>query len=137
MMKTSHFTFYRMIALLCALFYAFIFLIRKVNLGSPGTDCFFVKVFGIPCAGCGGSHAIQHLMSGHWIEAIVFNPLAVLVHIGFMITSGFLLFDVVFNKQYLVYGMNKMHRYLQLRCVSILLALMLIIFWMYNLIRYY
>ena len=41
-------------------------------------DCGFRENFGIPCVFCGGTRALQSLSHGHLIEAIAFNPAAMI-----------------------------------------------------------
>ncbi|MBP6783873.1 MAG: DUF2752 domain-containing protein [Verrucomicrobiales bacterium] len=40
-------------------------------------ECGFKATFGIPCVSCGGTRAMQALSSGHFVEAIRFNPAVV------------------------------------------------------------
>lgn len=45
-------------------------------------QCSFKVMFGIPCMGCGGTRATLNLLHGHPLEALAFQPLAVLAYLG-------------------------------------------------------
>ncbi|NLB50352.1 MAG: DUF2752 domain-containing protein [Clostridiaceae bacterium] len=40
-----------------------------------GSSCFFARVFGIPCAGCGSSRAFSLLLRGQFRDALRMHPL--------------------------------------------------------------
>ena len=49
-----------------------------------GSSCLSVAVFGIPCAGCGSSRAVQLLLQGRMREALTMHPL-ILLTLAFVI----------------------------------------------------
>ena len=58
----------------------FIFLIIELL----GSSCFFSRVFGIPCAGCGSSRAFSLLLQGRFGQAFRMHPL-ILVSIALLL----------------------------------------------------
>ena len=57
----------------------------------PRTPCFFDKVLGIYCPGCGGTRALTALVHGRLLEALWYHPLIPYLAVvggGFMLTQG-------------------------------------------------
>lgn len=102
----------------------------------PSTHCFFKIQYGIPCAGCGGSHAIQSLLHGQWSAALLYNPLAVVVFISSLVLSVIFLYDLMFSRNYLVQLVQYIQWRIRFRFVSIYLAILLMASWIYIIYRY-
>lgn len=41
----------------------------------PTPRCAFYALTGFPCATCGGTRCVHHLLTGQWREALAWNPL--------------------------------------------------------------
>lgn len=57
----------------------------------PMMPCFFDKVLGIYCPGCGGTRALTALVHGRLLEALWYHPLIPYLAVvggGFMLTQG-------------------------------------------------
>lgn len=57
----------------------------------PRMPCFFDKVLGIYCPGCGGTRALTALVHGRLLEALWYHPLILYLAVvggGFMLTQG-------------------------------------------------
>jgi hypothetical protein len=57
----------------------------------PPVPCFFQRMFGIYCPGCGGTRAVEALLHGHFLKALWYHPLvpyAAFLYAGFMVTNG-------------------------------------------------
>ena len=57
----------------------------------PRMPCFFDKVLGIYCAGCGGTRALTALVHGRLLKAVWYHPLIPYLAVvggGFMLTQG-------------------------------------------------
>lgn len=56
----------------------------------PQASCFFVKVFGLYCPGCGGTRAVEALLHGRIRESLWYHPVVlytVVIFGGFMLTN--------------------------------------------------
>ena len=65
--------------------------VYRFGVGIPSMPCFFDRVFGMYCPGCGGTRALTALLHGRVLEAVGYHPLipyAVVVGGGFMVTQG-------------------------------------------------
>lgn len=65
-----------------------LFFLRHTSLPSL-TDvplpCSFRAATGLYCPGCGGTHAVYALLSGHFLESIRFHPFVLYTALGFLI----------------------------------------------------
>lgn len=116
---------------------AYGFLVANMTLSPPASSCYFVKLFGIPCAGCGGSHALQAMIHGEGMTAFLFNPLAAVFIPLILILSGLLLIDLVFHKRMLVLSINTVQSGLKNRKFSLGLAGLLMAHWAYIVFKYF
>lgn len=56
----------------------------------PPASCFFLKVFGLYCPGCGGTRSVEALFHGHILESLWYHPVVlytVIIFGGFMLTN--------------------------------------------------
>lgn len=45
-------------------------------------QCSFKMLLGVPCMGCGATRATLNLMHGHFLEALAFQPLAIIAYLS-------------------------------------------------------
>lgn len=64
-----------------------------------GTACVFVLLTGLPCPGCGIGHALLSLLTGHVVQAHMYNP-SIWVWLSFGVS--FFLYRYVFYRDRLV-----------------------------------
>ncbi|MBR6167329.1 MAG: DUF2752 domain-containing protein [Paludibacteraceae bacterium] len=55
--------------------------------------CPFKAITGYPCPGCGGTRVLVALLHGQFIEALMINPLSVLVIIFLLVAPAWLFVD--------------------------------------------
>ena len=125
------------ILILCLSAAAYGFLIADQHLPPPASTCYFVSRFGIPCAGCGGSHALQAMIHGEEMTAFLFNPLAAVFMPLILILSGLLFIDLVFHKRMLVLSFKIVQSELRNRKFSLGLAGLLMAHWAYIVFKYF
>lgn len=57
----------------------------------PQIPCFFIRVFGFYCPGCGGTRALRALLHGHILKALWYHPFIpyfAVIYLGFLLTQG-------------------------------------------------
>jgi hypothetical protein len=59
------------------------------------SPCLFKHFTGIPCPGCGGLRAADRLLHGHAVDALLINPLSVLVMIFLLLSVCWLSRDAI------------------------------------------
>jgi hypothetical protein len=95
--------------------------------------CGFKQRFGLPCPGCGWTHAAEMFVTGHPLQAFVIQPAAGVFCIVFLLVAVFALHCAVF-------GINSLllQRIFCSKGVCLLLVaacFVIVVGWMVNLIR--
>lgn len=124
-------------ALLCVAALTVSFLLANRTLTPPAQSCYFVSQFGFPCAGCGGSHALQAMIGGNGLTSFFYNPLVAVLLLLILVMGGILLFDLLSNKRILAQGFKRVMSGLKNRKVSLGLAALLVMHWTYIIFKYY
>jgi len=127
---------YIVTSMCCLVTWVYVGLIWNCSLDSPGQSCYFISLFGIPCPVCGGSHAIQSLVHGQWSAAIQYNPLVTILLLLTVLVSLILLYDLLLRKTVWMNTLSRFYALIQNKKVSFTLALILIIHWYFNIIKY-
>jgi Protein of unknown function (DUF2752) len=117
--------------------FLFEYWVYHTTLGPPATTCFFIVLFGLPCAVCGGSHAIKSLLHGQVLAAISFNILTTLIFFFHIIFSVILLYDFLFSSNQFLKMYYLIRSKLEKKNIRYGLALFLFCCWMVNVFKYY
>lgn len=59
-----------------------------INMDGPMPVCLMKKLTGLPCPGCGGTRSMMALLRFRFVQALAFNPLAVLAVTGLAAVLG-------------------------------------------------
>jgi hypothetical protein len=124
-------------AFLCLTAATVSFLLSNRPLTPPAQSCYFVSQFGFPCAGCGGSHALQAMIRGNGLKSFFYNPLVAVLLLLILVLGGLMVFDLVSNKRILVRGFKRVMNGLKNRKVSLGLAALLVVHWTYVIFKYF
>ncbi|MFD2603744.1 DUF2752 domain-containing protein [Flavobacterium suzhouense] len=99
---------------------------------SDFTPCFFKNATGIACPSCGVTRSVLQVSHGHITEAILLNPLG-LIMAAIMITAPFwLLYDVILKKDTLYTSYKKTEQLIRIKWVAIILIILILINWAWN-----
>lgn len=127
----------KLIILICCIgILLYCMVINNEPMGLPSDGCYFKSSFGIACAGCGGSHAIQAFFHGHFIDALEFNLLSTGMVILALVIPFILMIDLLFKTRWYDFIYTQISKALKIKKFSLVLAVGLIIFWMYNSWKY-
>lgn len=127
---------YIMYSLFSTAILAYGFILNEKTLDPPGHSCMFRSLFYIPCAGCGGSHAIQSLMSGSIVDAFRYNALISTVFISAILVMLLLIADFSFNKNYLVKINIRLTAAVGEKKMALAASVGLILFWLYHIWKF-
>lgn len=94
--------------------------------------CPFYAAFQIPCGGCGMTRALKSLLHGHVVEAIQYNLLVLPFLVLMGVITSLMAVDIIFQKEYL----SALYVRLKQRSFMMLLLVLFMISWIYNLIHY-
>ncbi|MBP8791663.1 MAG: DUF2752 domain-containing protein [Lutibacter sp.] len=97
--------------------------------------CILKQITNIPCPSCGSTRSIISLAKGHFIEAILINPIGLIVA-TIMLSAPFWIFiDIATKKKTLFDFYQKIETYLKRPQYSIPLILLVIINWIWNITK--
>jgi len=96
------------------------------------TPCLFKNATGIACPSCGVTRSVLLLIHGSITDAILLNPLGLIVA-GIMVVSPFwLLYDVVLNKDTLYKSYKKFEAIVTIKWIAILVITLILANWAWN-----
>ncbi|MEY5042024.1 MAG: hypothetical protein RLZZ414_1577 [Bacteroidota bacterium] len=94
--------------------------------------CLFKHVTKIPCPSCGSSRSITQIIKGNIQQALYLNPLGFISAFILLITPIWILIDVILQKKSLFNWYKKLEQFIRKPKIAILLALLIIINWIWN-----
>jgi len=97
--------------------------------------CVIKYVTNIPCPSCGSSRSVISLIKGDFISAFKFNPIGYLVAIIMIIAPIWILTDVIKKNQTLFDFYLKTEKYIRKPNIAIPLILLVIINWIWNIVK--
>ncbi len=96
------------------------------------SPCIFKNVTGIACPSCGTTRSILHLSQGYFKEAVLINPIGIIIAIVMTVVPLWLAYDLLFKKDTLYKGYKKFESVLQIKWVAIILVILIIMNWVWN-----
>ena len=82
----------------CLAFVGLAFVFLAIHSALPSLPCAFRSMTGLPCAMCGGTRSASALLSGHWRQALYFNPAAPPVMAGMILGAGVFLAELALGR---------------------------------------
>lgn len=101
----------------------------------PGV-CLIKKVTGYPCPSCGTTRAILLLSEGKILESIQMNPFGVLVFALMLLLPFWIGIDLIRKKETFYQFYLKTEKIIRLPWVAILLILLVVLNWIWNLYKH-
>ena len=98
--------------------------------------CYFRNVTGIPCPSCGSSRAVESLFQGDLVASVLFNPFGIVIAAIMVVLPFWLLYDAISKKASLYLFFEKTNRVLGQKTVVIVLVLIVLLNWGWNLFKY-
>jgi hypothetical protein len=97
--------------------------------------CLFRYVTGIPCPSCGSTRSVISLLHGQFIQALLINPLGILVALIMFAIPFWLFFDLVTGKEtlYKMYAFSE--DLLKKPGVAAPLIALVLINWIWNILK--
>ena len=126
-----------MLAIACLAGYAWLFyavyLNSKIN---PGFGiCMFKNITGVPCPSCGTTRSLILLANCHFKEAILMNPLGIVLAIMMIMIPILMIFDSVFKRQMLFDWYQKAERIIRIKWIAALLITLISANWIWNIYK--
>jgi len=126
---------YLILSTACAAGYIWLY----YHLASAGTGTFSVCMIkhatGIPCPSCGSTRAVAELVKGHWHEALLINPLSILIAAVLITVPVWILTDLLTGSRSLYRSYHGMEAQLRKPAYAIPLIALVMINWIWNICK--
>lgn len=124
---------YIFLTLACLLGYGWVY--YNSSSSQENTVCYFKTITHLPCPSCGATRSVQHLIHGDIKQALLTNPLGIVIAAIMMVTPLWILFDVFFkrNSAYRFYCQSE--KVLQKRMVCVPLIALVVMNWIWNIAK--
>ena len=96
------------------------------------TPCLFKNATGIACPSCGSTRSVLLLSQGNFTDALLLNPLGLIMAAIMLIAPFWLLYDVLLKKNTLHLSYQKAERTIRIKWVAITLILLILLNWAWN-----
>ncbi|MBF7093378.1 DUF2752 domain-containing protein [Flavobacterium sp. ALJ2] len=96
------------------------------------TVCVFKRITTIPCPSCGTSRAVNSFFKGNILTSLYLNPFGIIVAGIMLIAPGWIAFDYFTKRQSFYDFYIKTEKIIRTKKVAILLVILVIINWIWN-----
>lgn len=128
---------YALLSTACAAGYIWIIItFYQTNaLGNDPTVCLIKSITGVPCPSCGSTRSVLSIFSGHFTEALYWNPLGVVIVLILLIAPFWIAFDLVTRNDSLLRFYNQTELILKKRWVAIPAIILILVNWIWNIMK--
>lgn len=124
---------YSLLAIACFLGFAWLgFAMTMGGAFGKRSVCMFKNVTGYPCPSCGTTRAVMLLLHGHLVESVLMNPLGLIVGALMLLIPSLIAFDLLTGRDLLLRLYRKTETVIVKREIAILLAVLIILNWIWN-----
>ncbi len=130
---------YLLILFACFIGYSWLFFVKLYSNKFSNTDyttCIFKRITTIPCASCGTTRAVIQLFNGELLASLNLNPFGILVGAIMVISPIWITFDFFGKRQTFYNFYIKTERLIRTRKISILLILLVLFNWIWNIYKH-
>ena len=135
-MKLKHYPkeyFYFSIA--CIAGYIWVILNEVISLSNGIGVCLFKKATSIPCPSCGSTRAVMLLIDGKVFQAILYNPIGLLIF-SIMLTLPFwIVYDLLAKKTSLLKFYKKMEAIMNKKIFFVPFIILVLSNWIWNICK--
>lgn len=110
------------------LFYKTIYSHQETSIST----CMVKNITGYPCPSCGTTRAIQLLLNNDWMASLQMNPFGILVALMMFGFPIWIVFDLIFKKESFYKYYQKAEGIIRSKWVAILLIILVIVNWIWN-----
>ncbi len=94
--------------------------------------CFFKNITGVPCPSCGNTRSVLTLIKGNFTDAVLINPLGLIIAFILLIFPFWLLYDTVYKKDTLYKSYLNFEKIVKNKYIATVLIVLLIANWIWN-----
>lgn len=122
-----------------ACFAGYIWLFYNINTVSNTNSgieiCPFKRVTTLPCPSCGSTRSVIALISGDLQKALSINPLGFLIAAVLLVMPFWLLYDLILRKDTFLKFYKDVERFLRKPKIAFLFVSLVLINWIWNIIK--
>jgi len=96
------------------------------------TPCLFKNTTSIACPSCGSTRSVLLLSHGNFRDALLLNPLGIIMGLIMLIAPFWLLYDIAFKKDTIYTSYHKAENFIKIKWVAITLIILVLINWAWN-----
>jgi Protein of unknown function (DUF2752) len=135
-MPTSRNKIYLMLSIACVAGYIWLITSLTSTAVQQGINvCFIKRITTIPCPSCGSTRSLLCLLHGDVIQALLINPLGIVIAVIMLLTPVWLLYDFLFKKSSLYMAYQKMERIIRKPTFAIPLIALITLNWIWNITK--
>lgn len=136
-MAIGRYRLYWLLLILCIAGYVWLYIGFLTGRSEPDAPevCMIKYVTGVPCPSCGSTRSVYSLLKGDLLNAIYINPLGILVFIVMVILPFWIAWDVASKRSTLYRFYRGIENKLAKPVYAIPLILLIIINWIWNIIK--
>lgn len=126
---------YNLVIFACFIGYGWLFFLKFFANKFTNIDftaCIFKRITTIPCASCGTTRALTQLFNGELLASLHLNPIGIIVAAIMVISPIWITFDFLTKRQTFYEFYIKTERQIRIRKISILLILLMLLNWIWN-----
>jgi Protein of unknown function (DUF2752) len=126
---------YGLLATISAAGYGWIYYNLKSAVESDMHACLFKKVAGIPCPSCGSTRSVISLMQGDIVQAVLWNPMGLVLLISMALIPLWIAYDLFNKKRTLFVAYRKAELFFSRKRFAIPALVLLLANWMWNIYK--
>lgn len=127
---------YTLLAIACFFGYiwlGFSFFTDQFQAGPKFNACIFKNLTSYPCPSCGTTRSVKMMLQGDFYDAMMMNPIGIIVGLVMVLAPLWLLFDTLAKKQTLFEAYQKTEKIMANKKLAILLIILVLLNWIWNL----
>ncbi len=105
--------------------------------GNESGICFIKSVFGFPCPSCGSTRSLIHLFQGEIIDAIMWNPLGIVLFFIMTVFPIWILLDWIRRSSSFFNFYRGAELFIRQKYVATILTILLTANWVWNFFKGY
>jgi len=125
---------YGMVLLGCSFAYLLVYWTANAP-ESSFSVCLFKKATGLPCPSCGSTRAIVSMAKGHFLQALLYNPIGVFLGFLLILLPLWALIDLLLGRQSLFFQYQQANTRLKNPKILVPFLLLIAVNWIWNITK--
>lgn len=124
--------FYTFYAIVCLAGYSWLFFSWAGAFGGTRTVCWLKNISGYPCPSCGSTRSLVQLMHGELYEALLYNPLGIVIALIMLVLPIWLMMDLFRQKATFYHFYPRAESLLKKPAIYLSLIILVLLNWAWN-----